>query len=183
MRAVTPAWAHSSAERARRFQMRERGLTLVECLIALVVLSIGLIGMARLMLEGLRNGHGALLRTQAVNLVTDMAERIRANPSARGAYECASYAGVPSTHRCAPTDAAAGTNCSAVELAEDDLARWLAAASVTLPLASGMCAANVEYTAPSKPNEPERFHISVSWIERGEPSPATYRSELLVVSP
>jgi type IV pilus assembly protein PilV len=162
---------------------RDRGLTLVECLIALVVLSIGLMGMARLMLEGLRNGHGALLRTQAVNLVTDMAERIRANPSARVAYECASYGGAPSSHHCAPTDSAAGTNCTAVELAEDDLARWIAAASATLPLASDTCAANVEYTAADKSDEPERFHISVAWLERGEPAPVTYRSDLRVVSP
>ena len=178
MRAVMPAARGADDRRAR-----DRGMTLIECLIALVVLSIGLIGVARLMLEGLRNGHGALLRTQAVNLVTDMAERIRANPSARGAYQCAGYVGGPSSHHCAPTDSAAGTNCSAAELAEDDLARWLAAASASLPLASGTCAANVEYIAPNGPDEPERFQISVSWLEHAEPSPVTYRSDLLVVSP
>lgn len=160
-----------------------RGLTLIECLIALVVLSIGLLGMAGLILQGLRGGHSALLRTQAVNLVTDMAERIRANPAAGSAYECASYAGAPATRNCAPTDVAAGANCTATELAEDDLARWHRAAHTLLPLAPSACAANVEYTAPSAPDEAARFRVTVTWLERGEPAPGVYRSELLLVPP
>jgi type IV pilus assembly protein PilV len=161
--------------------VRERGLSLIECLIALVVLAIGLLGMARLILQGLRDGHSALLRTQAVNLVTDMAERIRANPAAAGAYDCATYASGPATRNCAPTNSAAGTNCTATDLAEDDLARWHRAAGKLLPLAPGACAANVEYSAPSAPDQPARFRVSVAWVERDEPAPVTYRSDLLLV--
>lgn len=57
-----------------------RGMSLVEVLVALVVLSIGLLGIAQVLIHGMRTSHAALLRTQAVNLVADMAERIRANP-------------------------------------------------------------------------------------------------------
>jgi len=160
-----------------------RGISLIECLIALVVLSLGLIGMARLMIEGLRVGHGALLRTQAVNLVSDMAERIRANPTGGAAYECASYGGGPSGHACAPTDSMLSTSCTNTELAEDDLARWQGTARVLLPLAPDTCAADVIYTSATAPDEPSRFRISVSWNERGEPQPSTYRSDLLLVSP
>jgi type IV pilus assembly protein PilV len=160
---------------------RARGLTLIECMVAVVVLAIGLLGMAGLILRGLRAGHDALLRTQAVNLVTDMAERIRANPAAAGAYDCASYTGVPSTHNCAATDAAAGANCTASELAEDDLARWQDAARAALPLAQARCAANVEYTAASAIDAPALYRVGVSWVERGEPELATYRSDLLLV--
>jgi type IV pilus modification protein PilV len=158
-----------------------RGLTLIECLVALVVLAIGLLGMAGLMVQGLRNGHDALLRSQAVNLVTDMAERIRANPAAAGAYDCATYPSGPSTRNCVPTDSTLGTNCTASDLAEDDLARWQQAASKLLPLAPSACAANVRYTAPGSSAEPARFDVSVGWFERGEPSPVTYRSDLLLV--
>jgi type IV pilus assembly protein PilV len=160
-----------------------RGLTLIECLVALVVLAIGLLGMAGLMIQGLRAGHGALLRTQAVNLVTDMAERIRANPAAAYSYDCATYASGPATRNCAPTDAAAGANCTATDLAEDDLARWQQAASKLLPLPTGTCAANVQYTAPSSSADPAHFLVSVAWLERGEPAPLTYRSDLLLVPP
>jgi type IV pilus assembly protein PilV len=159
-----------------------RGLTLIECLVALVVLAIGLLGMAGLMVQGLRNGHDALLRSQAVNLVTDMAERIRANPAAAAAYDCATYPTGPMTRNCAPTDSAVGTNCTATDLAEDDLARWQQAARKALPLAPGACAANVQYTAPRSSAEPARFGVSVGWFERSEPAPVTYRSELLLVA-
>jgi len=51
----------------------------VEVLVALIVLSIGMLGIAALYLEGLRATRDALVRTQAVALTADMADRIRAN--------------------------------------------------------------------------------------------------------
>jgi type IV pilus assembly protein PilV len=57
-----------------------RGFTLLEVLIALVVLSIGLLGIAALQGVGLRTSHGAHLASQASLLAYDMADRIRANP-------------------------------------------------------------------------------------------------------
>lgn len=166
-----------------RTVIHARGLTLIECLIALVVLGIGLLGMAGLMIQGLGSGHDALMRTQALNLVTDMAERIRANPAAAAAYDCASYGSSPATRNCAPTHSATGTNCTATQLAEDDLARWQQTARTLLPLASSACAANVEYAAPGTSDEPARFRVSVAWLEHGDPTPVTYRSDLLLVPP
>ncbi len=159
------------------------GMSLVECLVALVVLSIGLMGMARLMIEGLRNGHLALVRTQAVNLVSDMSERIRANPGAEGAYDCAKYGGAPSERSCASTDASSGGSCTAAELAEDDLARWQSASRALLPLSGALCAANVAYTESAETREPSRYHVSVSWNEPGQTAPVVYESDLLLVPP
>ena len=65
---------------------RQRGFTLVEVLVALVVMSVGMLGIAALYLEGLRAGRTALYRTTAVNLAGDMADRIRANRNAGLAY-------------------------------------------------------------------------------------------------
>ncbi len=157
------------------------GMSLVECLVALLVLSIGLMGVARLMLEGMRNGQLALFRTQAVNLVSDMAERIRANPGAAGAYDCASYSGGLSERGCVPADAGSGGACTSAQLAEDDLARWQQSARVALPLvADDVCAANVVYTAPGAPDQPGLFRISVSWTEVGEDAPVLHQSDLLL---
>ena len=163
--------------------LSEHGMSLVECLVALVVLSVGLMGMARLMIQGLRNGHLALVRTQAVNLVSDMSERIRANPGAEGAYECARYAGAPSERNCASTGASSGSDCTPEELAEDDLARWQNSARTVLPLDGALCAANVVYTASTHAAEPPRYRVSVSWNEPGEAAPVVYESDLLLVSP
>ncbi len=58
------------------------GLTMIEILVTLIVLSIGLLGMAALQLTGLRSANGSIYRTQATLLADDIAERMRANPSA-----------------------------------------------------------------------------------------------------
>jgi type IV pilus assembly protein PilV len=55
------------------------GFGLVETLVALVVISIGMLGMAALFNHGLTASRTSLARTQAVQLAADMAERIRGN--------------------------------------------------------------------------------------------------------
>lgn len=163
---------------------RCRGMTLVECLVALLVLTIGMIGVAQLLITGLRNGYFALLRTQAVNLVSDMAERIRANPEAGVAYDCARYAGAPAEQGCAATDVAASAACSSADLAQDDLARWQATVKAALPVISDdTCAANVVYTAPVSSDEPIHYRVSVTWLEAGTEEPLIHRADLLVSPP
>lgn len=72
----------------RGFQ-RQTGVSLLEVLIAVLVLSVGLLGIAGLQTANLRNTQSAHQRTVAVLLAASMAERIRANPvaAAAGAFE------------------------------------------------------------------------------------------------
>lgn len=49
---------------------RDGGFSLVEVLVALLVLAIGLLGLAALQAQGLRFNHDAYVRTQATNLAT-----------------------------------------------------------------------------------------------------------------
>ena len=58
---------------------RERGVTLIEVLVSIVVLSIGLLGVGALQTSGLRVGQGSFYRAQAAQFATDMADRMRAN--------------------------------------------------------------------------------------------------------
>jgi type IV pilus assembly protein PilV len=61
------------------------GYTLVEVMVALIVLSIGLLGVAGLQLVGLRGSLSAASRTQASYLADDIIDRMRANyVAARG---------------------------------------------------------------------------------------------------
>ncbi len=69
-----------------------RGFTLIELLVALVILSVGLLGASALLVGGLRD-HGLALRLQAATLlVTDMADRIRANSSRLAETDLAEFA-------------------------------------------------------------------------------------------
>lgn len=57
-----------------------RGFSLIEVLVALLVFSIGLIGLAGLLVMSTQANHGAFIRTQAVFLGHNLADRMRANP-------------------------------------------------------------------------------------------------------
>jgi len=69
----------------------QRGFTMIEVLVALVVLSIGLLGAAKLQVLAVRYNSQSFLRGQAVVLAYDMADRMRANPTAvaAGNYDSA----------------------------------------------------------------------------------------------
>lgn len=59
---------------------RSRGFTLLEVLIAMLVFTFGLLGLAGLLIVSTKANHGAYLRTQATFLAQGMADRMRANP-------------------------------------------------------------------------------------------------------
>ncbi len=59
-----------------------RGFTLIEVLVAIVILSVGLLGLAGLQVSGLRNNQEAYLRSQATIIAEDVFDRMRANRAA-----------------------------------------------------------------------------------------------------
>ena len=56
-----------------------RGFSLIEVLVSLVILACGLLGMTALQNESLRYSHAAFTESQALFLITDILERMRAN--------------------------------------------------------------------------------------------------------
>jgi prepilin-type N-terminal cleavage/methylation domain-containing protein len=58
--------------------VRHQGFTLVETMIALVVMSVGLLALSILFVDGLRTTRSAMQYSAAVDLSTDLAERLRA---------------------------------------------------------------------------------------------------------
>ena len=78
---------------------RASGFTLLEMLVALLVLSFGLLGMAGLQATALRNNNNAYQRTQATVIALDIFERMRANrvAAANGEYELAMNVNPPAS--------------------------------------------------------------------------------------
>jgi type IV pilus assembly protein PilV len=122
---------------------RTRGFTLVEVLVALVVLSIGLLGIASLQLSSLRWNHGASLRSQATLLAYDIVDRMRANQIAANAGDYDAALG-------AATGAA-----GSVSLA--DKIRWKTLLSQTLPSGDGTVQRTVISTTTTT------FRITIQW--------------------
>jgi type IV pilus assembly protein PilV len=133
---------------------RHSGFTLVEVLVALVVLSIGMLGIAALYLESLRGGRAALYRTQAVNMAADIADRMRANRNPTDAYDCGGA--------CAAT---MGGNAQAIA----DISAWLDNVNENLPGGTG----SITYTAPTG-TTPTIYMVTLSWTEVGYTTPLTY---------
>lgn len=149
--------------------MRVAGFTLVEVLVALVVLAVGMLGMAVLLLEGLRASRIALEHTQAVNLAADMAERMRANRAAARAYDTAE--GTPDPRLDAACEDAAGP-CAPEAMAGNDLRRWLDVVAATLPDGRGEIEVGpVAATAL-------RGTVTVRWAPDAAAGPATYVLEV-----
>ncbi|MEJ2108263.1 MAG: type IV pilus modification protein PilV [Acidiferrobacteraceae bacterium] len=59
----------------------QRGFTLTEVLIAVLVLAVGLLGLAGLQLAGMKSNHSAYLRSQATIVAYDLLDRMRADPA------------------------------------------------------------------------------------------------------
>jgi len=72
---------HSASFLANRAAPRRfaSGMTLVEVLVSLIVISVGLLGVAALQITSLRSSQASFLRTQATALADDIIDRMRAN--------------------------------------------------------------------------------------------------------
>ena len=138
---------------------RIRGFSLVESMVALVVLSVGLLGVARMYVYSLQNVRTALLNSQAVMLAADMADRIRANRTAG-----IDYAGAAANFGCVN----GGVDCTPTQMAANDLLVWQAEVATALPNGQAVVAVNVATL-------PTTFVITVVWSDVGSPQPAQYQ--------
>jgi type IV pilus assembly protein PilV len=68
----------------------QRGATLIEVLVSVVLLSFGIVGLAGLQFNGTKFNHSAYLRSQGTALAYDLADRVRAN-LCPGNTVCAAY--------------------------------------------------------------------------------------------
>jgi type IV pilus assembly protein PilV len=70
---------HLHTKYATFIQTEQRGFTLVEVLVALVVLSIGLLGMAKMVMVSSHSNDSAYLRSQATAMAYQAMDSMRAN--------------------------------------------------------------------------------------------------------
>lgn len=131
------------------------GYTLLEVLVALVVLSIGLLGLGLLQATSLQDNTKAYLRSIAVVRAYDMADRMRTNIDAVRAGD---YDTAPTS---APTETClvAAAGCTPAQLATIDQWEWGQALANDLPSGNGVIT-NLGIT-------PAVFQIDVRWLESG----------------
>ena len=105
------------------------GFTLIEVLVAVSVMSIGLLGLAGLQLTALKNSNSAHHRTIATMLANDIADRARANNVGNYTYLGGAAPGL--NGNCETV-----SGCSANQMASNDITRWLRNVNTLLPNAT-----------------------------------------------
>lgn len=149
---------------------RQRGVSLIEVLMAVLIFSIGLIGMAALMVMATRSNQTAYLRTQVTFLAHNMADRMRANPI--GVWDGDYNATFPST----VTQDCAGATCTPAQLAAYDQQMWNSQLTTFLPpgfKASVTCSNGGAGYVPTatqiamRPPFGGTCNMEIEWAERG----------------
>lgn len=137
--------------RNERPTRRQQGFSLIEVLVALIVLSVGMLGIAVLYVQGMQAGRTSMFRHHAVTLAGDVADRIRANPRAGAAY-----AGGGQNNNCV----GGAVDCTEAEMAANDIYLWQQEAADSIP--------NGAVTVTVDANTPPNYTISVTWDEPDE---------------
>lgn len=156
----------------------QRGVTLVEVLVALVIMAIGLLGISGLYVESLRANRTSLLRTQAVNLANDIADRIRANRGGQAAYVKV-VGTAPTAEKTCLAEA-----CSALQIAKADLVAWDTTVGKRLPTDSTGTKpkTSVAFTAGAA-GTLDRYTVRIDWFEPSQTDALTYQLVFDVVPP
>lgn len=144
----------------------QRGFTLLEILVAIVVLSIGLLGLAGLQVVSLNSNQTAYYRGVATQQAYDMMDRMRANLTA---ITAGNYDNLTAT---LPTDPGCfASGCSAANMRVVDHFQWLNNNAAMLPGGSGTvrCVQGPAATCVTNTATSNRlFDITVTWTTKTE---------------
>lgn len=110
------------------------GIAMLEVLIAVIVISFGLLGLAGLQITGVRSNHQAYMRSIATQQAQDIADRMRANQVGLSA---AAYDAISGTYT-ANTCISSTSGCTSAELAQQDARLWKANLASMLPSGTGV---------------------------------------------
>ncbi|KQP14363.1 type IV pilus modification protein PilV [Pseudorhodoferax sp. Leaf267] len=138
-----------TSRRPLRGQYLQTGLSLIESLVAIVVLALGVAGLAWTQARLLVDGRDANARANAILLIGDLSNRMLFNhaTAASGGYRLA-WGEMPTVRDCT-------SGCSGSELAQSDLGAWRAALARALPAGD----ASVFRSS----DDPRQIGIAVSW--------------------
>lgn len=143
----------------------ESGVTLIEVLVSILLMSFAMLGMAALQAESISQQVGATTRANLSSLTSDIADRMRSNLSRAPGYDAASgtptfsiatsWAGQATTVA-APTTDCAATACSAAERETYDLATWRRKVRAEMPVGSALISGTVQ----------DGVAVTIMWLDK-----------------
>ena len=156
------------------FSIKTKGFTLIEVLIAMIVLAFGLLGLAGLQASGLKQNQDAHLRSQATTLAYDFADRMRANSSQCAVYIANAAGNGTQTASCLTT-----AGCTPTQMANHDIFAWKNQITSTLPSGTGVMTqiAGAGTACPILPSglgncDDDVYTVTLSWDDDRDPASA-----------
>ena len=158
---------------------KQRGFSLIEALVAFLILSVGMLGIASLQLHSLRAASKATVHTVAVIKTEEMLERIRNNPvvldpnnplvAGSGYVVVADDLG--DDNGC--NDSGSVSMCNHMQMARDDIYNWKADLKTSMPDNVGTTA-TIDVLPPIPGVLPTAtVIITINWLERDAEAQAT----------
>ncbi|MDH5649741.1 MAG: type IV pilus modification protein PilV [Gammaproteobacteria bacterium] len=153
----------SAKQQLLRSHASQHGFSLLEVLIALLVLSIGLLGLAGLEVFGLKYNFQSYERTQATLLIEEMADRMRANPMGvmDDEYDAIALDNTPVSGALNCTI----VNCTPAQFADYDEDQWKRTLSAEKMLAQGKGSVTRLASTLASGAPVYLFQIRVDWKE------------------
>ena len=96
---------------------KQRGVSLIEVLVSVVILSVGILGIAGIQVVSLQQNRSAVYRAEALQLANGILDRMRANPGQN-------YAGVSFDDPPPGSTGCTTFACSASQMKDYDIAQW-----------------------------------------------------------
>jgi type IV pilus assembly protein PilV len=134
---------------------------MIEVLITILIMSVGLLGVAAMQAAALKGGNDSILRSKAVASVADISDRIRANIGGLASYAWA--LGALSDPPVANPPNCVANQCTALQMATYDMSQWLLALQNP---ASGLPGAQAAIVQPGAGVSPGLLTITVQWTDR-----------------
>jgi type IV pilus assembly protein PilV len=138
----------------------QRGVTLLEAMIAIVIVALGVLGVLGVQLRTLSDTQTSVRRSQAIRLIEDLNERVRSNPLALTEAVLLNY--VVDWGTVTFTAPVCAQGCGPGDLALVDIAAWKQLVRSTMPLGD----ANVfQVTDTTGTNTRAQLGVMISWRE------------------
>jgi len=145
-----------------------KGFSMIEILVALVILAIGLLGMATLMMNSLQTNQSAAMRSAATQAAYDLIERMRSNTDEKvlknKKYEITRQAAITLGGTSIPSDNCA--NCTAEQLADHDIKVWAYRLEEAVPGAQVVIKSEGQVTIDSEAQN-RLWCIGIFWKDSG----------------
>ena len=154
-----------------------QGFTLIEVLISVLILSLGLLGVAAMQSRSLGSSHTASLRSQAILAAGDIADRMRANRVAADPTAASNYGNIAgaenSCRRVHYGHVHGAVLCSTSQLAADDLRDWRLQLAGVLPTGRGIVCIDSTpddgtFAAPACDAIGNTYAVKIFWQEKSD---------------